>query len=294
MNALPDATGGPSASAVAELVALARSCALRAGDLVRAERPDRPQVAATKSSPTDVVTAMDRAVEELLKDLLLRARPEDGLLGEEDGGRPGTSGVTWVLDPVDGTVNYLYGLPSYAVSVAAVLGNPSVPGQWTPVAGCVHNPQTRETWTAGAGLGAELDGRPLRVQDPPRLSACLVATGFGYRKDRRASQARVLADLLPRVRDVRRLGCASIDLCMVASGRVDGYYERGLNPWDIAAGMLVASEAGAAVRGLRGCPAGPRFVLAAAEPLCGQLAACLEDLGADGDGGGAGDGTDAS
>jgi myo-inositol-1(or 4)-monophosphatase len=283
MNTLSDAGGEPSTSTLLELVELARACALRAGELIRTERPDRPQVAATKSSPTDVVTAMDRAVEELLKDLLRGARPQDGLLGEEGGGRPGTSGVTWVLDPIDGTVNYLYGLPSYAVSVAAVLGDPSVPGAWTPLAGCVHNPQTQETWTAGAGLGADLNGTSLTVQEAPQLSACLVATGFGYREDRRAHQAEVLARLLPRVRDVRRLGCASIDLCMVASGRVDGYYERGLNPWDIAAGVLVAGEAGAVVRGLRGRPAGPEFLLAAAEPLCGELAECLADLGADRD-----------
>jgi myo-inositol-1(or 4)-monophosphatase len=283
MNTLSDAGGEPSTSPLLELVELARACALRAGELIRTERPDRPQVAATKSSPTDVVTAMDRAVEELLKDLLRGARPQDGLLGEEGGGRSGTSGVTWVLDPIDGTVNYLYGLPSYAVSVAAVLGDPSVPGAWTPLAGCVHNPQTQETWTAGAGLGADLNGTSLTVQEAPQLSACLVATGFGYREDRRAHQAEVLARLLPRVRDVRRLGCASIDLCMVASGRVDGYYERGLNPWDIAAGVLVAGEAGAVVRGLRGRPAGPELLLAAAEPLCGELAECLADLGADRD-----------
>ncbi|MDQ1293078.1 MAG: monophosphatase [Actinomycetota bacterium] len=283
MNTLSDTGGKPSTSTVLELVELARTSALRAGELIRTQRPDRPLVAATKSSPTDVVTAMDRAVEELLKDLLGGARPQDGLLGEEGGGRPGTSGVTWVLDPIDGTVNYLYGLPSYAVSVAAVLGDPSVPGAWTPLAGCVHNPQTQETWTAGAGLGADLNGVPLTVQEPPPLSACLVATGFGYCEDRRARQAEVLARLLPRVRDVRRLGCASIDLCMVASGRVDGYYERGLNSWDIAAGVLVAREAGAVVRGLGGRPAGPEFVLAAAEPLCGELAGHLADLGADRD-----------
>lgn len=263
-----------------ELRALAEDAARAAGRLVR-DRPERLSVAATKSSPTDVVTAMDTAAEALLVDLLATRRPHDGLLGEEGGLREGSSGLTWVVDPIDGTVNYLYGIPAYAVSVAAVHGRPE-PGRWEPLAGCVHNPATGETWTAAAGLGASLDGRPVTVNRGVPLERALVGTGFGYTVERRREQARVLAELLPRVRDVRRAGAASLDLCAVASGRLDAYYERGLKPWDLAAGQLVASEAGATVTGLAGRPAGEAMVVAAAEELARPLADALADVGADG------------
>lgn len=262
-----------------ELRALAEEAARAAGRLVR-DRPERPSVAATKSSPTDVVTAMDTAAEALLVDLLTTRRPQDGLLGEEGGLREGSSGLTWVVDPIDGTVNYLYGIPAYAVSVAVVRGRPE-PGRWEPLAGCVHNPATGETWTAAAGLGASLDGRPVTVNRGVPLERALVGTGFGYTVERRREQARVLAELLPRVRDVRRAGAASLDLCAVASGRLDAYYERGLQPWDLAAGQLVAGEAGATVTGLGGRPAGEAMVVAAAEELATPLADALAALEAD-------------
>jgi len=277
----------PAAEELEGLVRLAERAARAAGDLVHRGRPERLEVMATKSSATDVVTAMDTASEELLVDLLLGARPHDGVLGEEGGATGGTSGVTWVVDPIDGTVNYLYGLPSYAVSVAAVVsdgapGDRPGPETWTVVAGCVHEPVSGRTWTASLGGGARLDGAPLRGPADVPLAEALVGTGFGYTPQRRAAQARVLSGVLPHVRDVRRSGVASIDLCAVATGWLDAYYERGLQPWDHAAGELVAAEAGAVVRGLGPDePASERFCLAAAPGLAaslGDLVAGLDPL----------------
>ncbi len=268
---------GTAHPAPAELVALAEQAARAAGDLVRDQRPDDLGVASTKTSPTDVVTAMDTAAEELLVERLLTVRPDDGLLGEEGGLRPGTSGLTWVVDPIDGTVNYLYRIPAYAVSVAVVEGEPD-PRTWRVLAGCVHNPVSGETWTASVGGGAFLSGRRLGVHDGVELGHALVGTGFGYTSGRRRSQARVLAALLPRLRDVRRAGAASLDLCAVASGRLDAYYERGLKPWDLAAGGLVATEAGASVTGLGGLSASEDMVVAAAPALARRLQQVLSGL----------------
>jgi myo-inositol-1(or 4)-monophosphatase len=266
---------------------LAEQIAREAGDLIlRGERDrsgDRPEVESTKSSPTDVVTAMDRAVEDLLRRRLAEARPGDGVLGEEAGLQAGTTGLTWVLDPIDGTVNYLYQIPAYAVSVALVTGDPTVPGDWQSVAGCVHQPVTGDTWTAASGDGAWLGGRQLRLSPVPELAEALVATGFGYRRQRRTGQARVVAGVLPWVRDIRRIGSAALDLCGVATGTLDAYYERGVNVWDIAAASLVLTEAGGALRGLRGAPPGPEMVVAGAEPLLSALAAVLTELDADTD-----------
>jgi myo-inositol-1(or 4)-monophosphatase len=226
---------------------------------------------------------MDRAVEDLLRRRLAEARPGDGVLGEEAGLQAGTTGLTWVLDPIDGTVNYLYQIPAYAVSVALVTGDPTVPGDWQSVAGCVHQPATGDTWTAASGDGAWLAGRQLHLSPVPDLAEALVATGFGYRRQRRTGQARVVAGVLPRVRDIRRIGSAALDLCGVATGTLDAYYERGVNVWDIAAASLVLTEAGGALRGLRGAPPGPEMVVAGADPLLSALAAVLTDLDADTD-----------
>jgi myo-inositol-1(or 4)-monophosphatase len=266
---------------------LAEQVAREAGELIlRGERDrfgERPEVESTKSSPTDVVTAMDRAVEDLLRRRLGEARPGDGVLGEEAGLQAGTTGLTWVLDPIDGTVNYLYRIPAYAVSVALVTGDPTVPGDWQPVAGCVHQPATGDTWTAASGEGAWLGDRQLRLTPVPDLSEALVGTGFGYRRQRRTGQAQVLTGVLPRIRDIRRIGSAALDLCGVATGTLDAYYERGVNVWDIAAAALVLTEAGGALRGLRGAPAGPEMVVAGADPLLSDLVAVLTDLNADTD-----------
>ena len=270
------------ASLVAELGALAEELARSAGVLVREGRPQQVDVAATKSSAVDVVTAMDLASEALLRRMIAERRPDDGILGEEEGLLAGTSGVTWVLDPIDGTVNYLYGLPAYAVSVAAVVGEPT-PETWTVVAACVHHVADGRTWTATLGGGAYEDGRRLRVNDAVPLSASLLATGFGYTVERRRGQARVVADLLPRVRDIRRMGSAAIDICHLAAGNLDLYYERGLQPWDLAAASLVAREAGASVLGLHGREPSEAMTVAGPEPTVRALVALLEDLGADGD-----------
>jgi myo-inositol-1(or 4)-monophosphatase len=260
---------------------VARGVALEAGSLVRGSRPADLRVA-TKSSPTDVVTATDHASEALMRARLREVRPHDAIMGEEGDAERGVSGLTWVLDPIDGTVNYLYGIPAYAVSVAVVTGDPSRPGAWTPVAGCVLDAASGEVWTAAAGQGAWLDGRPIRIPEPPPLERALVATGFGYVAERRARQGAIMAALLPRIRDVRRIGSAALDLCMVAAGRADAYYEQGTHVWDVAAAGLVVVEAGGAMRGLGSHPPGEAMVVSAAEPLCARLAAELEALGAGG------------
>ncbi|MBL8778407.1 MAG: inositol monophosphatase [Acidimicrobiales bacterium] len=228
---------------------------------------------ATKSSTTDMVTEMDRRSEALIVDHLLRTRPDDGILGEEGTERPSTSGVTWVIDPLDGTTNYLYGYPGFSVSIAAVGGGGTL-------AAAVVDPIHRETWTATAGGGAHCNGDPLAGPGHPPLGATLLATGFSYDPARRARQGQVLAAVLPQVRDIRRGGGAAIDLCWVAGGRVDAFYERGLAPWDLAAGALIAAEAGARVADLDGTPAGGEGVLAAHPERFAELASCLLAAGA--------------
>lgn len=249
---------GPDASTVgaaqrASLEELAVSVATEAGAMIRDERPDGLGVAHTKSTDLDVVTEMDTRAETLIRARLRDARPEDGILGEEDGLTEGTSGLSWVVDPIDGTVNYLYDLPAYAVSVAIVVGDPTTPGAWAPLAGAVVNPRTDEVFHAHLGGGARLTSRgvtrPVRVGSQETLDGALLATGFSYDRGVRRGQAAVVADLLPRVRDIRRMGAAALDLCHVAVGRVDGYWEKALNPWDIAAGLLILNEAGGVASG---------------------------------------------
>ncbi|TNM68898.1 inositol monophosphatase [Streptomyces sp. NP160] len=274
-----DAGPQPSPEEAAALADLAECAARAAGALVREGRAERGGVTATKSSRSDVVTAMDTASEQLIRRVLRAERPQDAVLGEEGGTTGGTSGLTWVVDPIDGTVNYVYGIPAYAVSVAVVAGEPAPP-HWRPVAGCVHNPETGETWTASLGGGARLDGEPVHAAAGPPLAEALVGTGFGYTASRRAEQADVVARLLPRVRDVRRIGSAALDLCYVASGRLDAFYERGLNPWDAAAGWLVAAEAGVSLVGLDGAGASQDMLVAAPPALALELAAELSRAGA--------------
>src|SRR3954468_14481386 len=182
-----------SAPDLGALVALAESVARLAGDLVREGRPETVDVASTKSSPTDIVTAMDTASEALLRKALHAERPDDGILGEEGGQASGTSGLTWVVDPIDGTVNYLYGIPAYAISVAVATGDPLDPAGHEVLAGCVHHPLSGETWTATLGGGAFLDGRPITVTTHVPLDRALVGTGFGYDAERRRHAARVVA-----------------------------------------------------------------------------------------------------
>jgi myo-inositol-1(or 4)-monophosphatase len=273
----------PDGVTVTALRDLAVRLATAAGALVREGRPERVVVAATKSSEVDPVTVMDRASEELLREMIAAERPDDAILGEEGDDVAGTSGLTWVLDPIDGTVNYLYGVASWAVSVAVVAGPPE-PGSWIVLAGCVHSVADRRTWSAGLGEGATRDGAPIRLGAAASLGTSLVGTGFGYDAGRRAHQALVLTQVLPKIRDIRRLGSAAIDLCLLADGSIDLYYERGLNPWDMAAGAVVATEAGAVVTGLRGGPAGNAMTVAGPPELVAQLAEILEAADADGAG----------
>ena len=229
-----------------------------------------------KSSPTDVVTAADRAVEKRLVQGILAARPDDGLLGEEGAATAGTSGVRWVIDPIDGTVNYLYGLPQWCVSIGIeVDGMTSV--------GVVFDPAKGELWQAVLGQGSTLNDRPLRCSTASELSMSLVGTGFGYDARRRTAQARALPDLLPQVRDLRRAGAGALDLCSVGAGRLDAYYEQALSPWDLSAGSLIATEAGAVVGGLRGRPASADLVLAAAPGIFDALHDLLVRHDADAD-----------
>jgi myo-inositol-1(or 4)-monophosphatase len=265
------------------LAELATRVAVAAGRLVVDERPREVEASATKSSPTDIVTIMDTRSEELIRGLLLGERPDDAFLGEEGDDQRGTSGITWVVDPIDGTVNYLYDLPAYAVSVAAVTGNPRKTGAWEVVAGAVADPALRRVYHAAVGCGAyergwddpaSSTGTRLTVGSVDLLSAALVGTGFGYTPERRSEQGRTLLELLPKVRDIRRFGSAALDLCSVACGRLDGFYESGLNAWDIAAGWLLVTEAGGVVTGQRGGPPSPALTVA------GNAAVQRELLGA--------------
>lgn len=263
----------------AELADIALAVAVEAGVLVVDDRPRDLGVAETKSSATDVVTVMDQRSQDLLLRRLGELRPQDGFHGEERGARTGTSGITWVVDPIDGTVNYLYEIPAYSVSVAAVLGDPSVDGAWRPVAGAVVNPLTGERYTAALGGGAwrrvgDGPAQRLTVADTS-LDQALCGTGFGYDADRRAWQAAVLTHVLPRVRDIRRIGSAALDLCRVADGSLDVHYERGLNPWDMAAGWLVATEAGAVVTDLDGGHPRAGFTVAGPSAAQGSLRTLL-------------------
>jgi myo-inositol-1(or 4)-monophosphatase len=258
----------------AELLVLARTVALEAAELVADRRRHDVEVAATKTSPIDVVTEADRASEELIRRRLLDARPDDGFVGEEGEVRETDSGVTWVVDPIDGTVNFLYGIPQYAVSIAARLGD----RQEDTVAAVVVDVARRECFTATRGGGAHLDGRPVRVRDVVSMSHRLVATGFHYTRAVKVEQARAVNRLLEEVRDIRRLGSAALDLCWVAAGRVDAYVEEGLNEWDLAAGGLVATEAGARLE-VRAGAGGKPCVLAAPEGGFAEFSAAVELAG---------------
>jgi myo-inositol-1(or 4)-monophosphatase len=261
------------------LLPLAWRAARAAGDLLLAGRHGALTVT-TKSTRTDVVTQMDTAAEALVIETVLAERPDDGLLGEEGSDRPGTTGVRWIIDPLDGTVNYLYGQPSWAVSLAVEVDG-------VVEVGVVDVPVYAETFVAVRGQGA------LRVADgvaetpvpsaPDDLGRALVATGFGYSQARRTAQARTLSVVLPQVRDIRRAGAAAVDLCWTAAGRTDCYYERGLNPWDLAAGVLVATEAGLVAGGPDGAPPSPELVWLAPRHLASDWLALLTRAGADRD-----------
>lgn len=267
----------PSPVDAASLRDLAVAVAGRAAELLVDGLERERSAVETKSTGTDMVTEMDRAAEQLIVDTLLALRPDDGIVGEEGTDRQGRSGVRWVVDPLDGTTNYLYRHAGFAVSVAAEVDGPD--GS-VVVAGCVHDPLHGDVFAAARGHGATRNGRAIAASAETDLGRALVATGFSYEPDRRARQADVLTRLLPRVRDIRRMGAAAVDLCSVACGRVDAFYEKGLQPWDYAAGALVAMEAGALVGDLAGNPTSPAFTLAAPPALFGPLRDLLDRAGA--------------
>lgn len=257
------------------LLARARIVADAAGQVLLSDRPDCLAVS-SKSDATDIVTDMDRRSESLIVDRLLDGRPEDGILAEEGSKRESASGVRWVIDPIDGTVNYLYRIPIWAVCIGVELDG-------EPVAGVVAAPGLGTTYSAGIGGPAVMsDSRGehvLHVGDKRDLSLALVATGFGYSAERRKEQGEVLASLLPVVRDVRRAGTASVDLCWLAGGMVDAYYEVGLKPWDHAAAGVIARQAGARIEGQQGHPPGESLVIGANPCLFDGFRAALREAG---------------
>ena len=270
-------SGIPIGTTPGELLALAVTVARDGAATARRMRTAAITDVETKSTDTDVVTAADKAVERQVVEALRAVRPGDGVLGEEygDSAATGSPTVRWILDPIDGTVNYLYGLPNYAVSLAAAAGG-------VVVAGVVINAATGDEWTATLGGGAWRGDRRLGGSVRTSLAQSLVGTGFGYDAERRAHQGAVLARLITRVRDIRRFGAAALDLAAVAEGTLDAYFEKGLNPWDHAAGGLIAAEAGLTVAGLRGAPPGLAMVLAAPPAIFGTLHDALVELDADG------------
>ncbi|HEX9066039.1 MAG TPA: inositol monophosphatase family protein [Streptosporangiaceae bacterium] len=292
---------GPGTWSRAGLLALAGQVAMAAGEML-ASQHGRPAVVGTKSSPTDVVTELDQAAERLIRDRIVVARPDDAILGEEGGQTGGDAPVRWIVDPLDGTVNYLYGLPDWAVSIAA-----EADGQ--VLAGAVCVPRRDALYGAALGSGAwqasladapavlaailaggaddvpvSAGARPLACTAGVTLERALVATGFGYQRARRVIQGQVVSAVLPLVRDIRRGGACAVDLCSLAAGNIDAYYERGVQYWDIAAGSLIAREAGAEVAGLAGRPPGPELTIAAGPGLFGELEGLLGRLDAARDG----------
>lgn len=257
-----------------ELLEVARRAAEQAGALL-IDGLDRVRaLVETKSTSTDMVTEMDRAAESLIVDAIREARPDDAIVGEEGTAERGSSGVEWIVDPLDGTTNYLYGHPGFGVSIAAAVDG-------DVVAGVVADPLHGDVFTAVRGAGAQRNGQPISPARPASLADALVATGFSYDPEQRRRQAGVLVHLLPKVRDIRRMGAAAVDLCSVACGRVDAFYERGLARWDYAAGALVAAESGASVGDLDGGMASSAFTLAAAPAVFEPLRVELAQAGAD-------------
>lgn len=250
-----------------ELRGVAIRVATAAGELLR-DRFGGPQAGlSAKSSRTDLVSDADRDAEALIVDMLRRERPDDGLLGEEGGSVDDASGIRWLVDPLDGTINYLWGIPHWSVSVAAT-------GPDGDLVGVVHDPMRGETFTAVAD-DARLDGARLVLTPSDVLSEALVGTGFSYVAEQRRRQATLLVDWLPQVRDVRRFGSAALDLAWVAAGRLDGFYETGLSAWDWAAGAMLVRAAGGTVTHLPAEPGGADGVLAARPGLTAPLLGLL-------------------
>jgi len=263
---------GDAPAELRELLALASDLALEAGR-IHADGRRLALTLETKSSPTDVVSQVDKDAERLIAERLRAERPGDGLLAEEGSLRQGTSGVRWIVDPLDGTTNYVYGYPAYAASVAA-----EVDGQ--TAVGVVFDSSAGHLYRAVAGHGAVCDDRPIRAREVDDLSRALVATGFSYDAAQRERQGAVVAAALGRIRDIRRGGTAALDLCHLAAGRVDAYWELDLSPWDYAAGTLIAREAGAAVEHVAAAHGRGPAVVGAHPALMPAFLELLSDAGA--------------
>ena len=249
-------------------------------DIARAVGPEigrragRVDVSSTKSTASDLVTEVDRWSEDQIVSRILDARPGDSILGEEGTGVEGTSNIRWVVDPIDGTTDFVYGHPGFSISIGVEVDS-------EPVAGVVLDPLLDDEFAAAVGYGTTRNGQPVRVSGTTDLAAALVATGFSYDPDRRGRQAEVLVGLLPQIRDIRRMGGAATDLASVSCGRVDAYFERGLNPWDCAAGTVLVSEAGGRVTDLDGRPSTGEMMVAAPVAIHGPLLELLRTVGAD-------------
>ncbi len=265
---MPPPPSPPRDGLLDELATVALDVADGAADILRHGYGQAHRVE-TKSSTTDMVSEVDRASEALVYEVLAERRPDDAVLGEEGNQRDGTTGVRWVVDPLDGTTNYLFGVPHWSVSVAALVDG-------APVTGVVIDPSRNETWRATRGRGATCNGEPCSIaRGRSDLSTALVATGFAYQAPRRAWEAEVATRVLPSVRDIRRFGSAALDLCWVAGGRFDAYYEWGLSPWDLSAGRLLCEEAGAPV-----AVSDNAVVLATTPELFAPMQELLEKAGA--------------
>lgn len=247
-----------------ELSSLAETLARRAGAMALAGRRGASVTASTKSSPTDMVTEYDTASERLIVEGLVAARPDDAIVGEEGAARGGTTGITWHIDPIDGTSNFFFDLPLWAVSIGAV-------DDEGPLAGAVYLPVLDEMYVATRGGGATMNGRTIRVSAADTLATSLVGTGFGYDSARRTAHARLVAEIIGRIRDIRRFGAAAADLCLVACGRLDAFFEEGLSSWDLVAGQLIATEAGAIATDYRGARVSPAQVLVSAPGIHASL-----------------------
>jgi len=258
-----------------ELQELAVELATAAGGLAHEGRRrlgvGQPVAHDTKSTPTDPVTEFDRAAEALIVDTLRSRRPDDSIVGEEGANHAGTSGLVWHVDPIDGTANFVYDLPAWCTSVAVV-------DERGPLAGSVFAPVTNELFAAARDAGATLNGAPIHCSGASDLATALIGTGFNYSPAVRERQARRLVALLPQVRDVRRYGSAALDLCFVASGRLDAYFEEHLNSWDLAAGVLIASEAGAVTSDFENGPAGPSHTVASAPGVHRSLLELIDTI----------------
>jgi myo-inositol-1(or 4)-monophosphatase len=252
-----------------ELLELATGIAHEAGAAL-ADAFGRALEISSKSTPTDLVSEADMSTERLIRARLEAARPDDAIMGEEGDDRAGTSGLRWVVDPLDGTVNFLFGIPQWCVSIACEDAGGTL-------AGVIFDPMRGETWAATRAGAPTLDGAPLSSRPRDELAKALVATGFGYDAAVRDSQARVAARLLPRVRDLRRMGAAALDLAWTAAGRFDAYYERGVKHWDVAAGALICARAGLEVRELPPAPPADSGMLVAPPALVDELLALVTE-----------------